>query len=105
MAAGSSKIQPYSKVHTEGRRVAKAAISGAVTSSYVLGLGGEQITEVNGSGQWVHSNVYAGGALLATYDNAGIHFHVSTGSGHDVFRQMLMACCRDRTSIIPSEMG
>ena len=42
----------------------------ATTNSYVLGLGGEQITEFNingGASIWAHTNVFSGGALLATY--------------------------------------
>jgi len=50
-----------------GARVAKLT-SGAASSVYILGTGGQQITEVNGSGGWVHSNVYStAGRLLATY--------------------------------------
>jgi hypothetical protein len=37
----------------------------------VLGLGGEQVSEVNGSGVWVHSNVFVGGRLMATYAGPG----------------------------------
>jgi RHS repeat-associated protein len=40
------------------------------TSAYVLGPSGEQLTETDGSGNWKHTNVYAAGALIATYDNA-----------------------------------
>ena len=39
------------------------------TNSYVLGLGGEQITEFNinsGASVWAHTNVFSGGGLLAT---------------------------------------
>ena len=49
------------------------------TNSYVLGLGGEQITEFNitgGASVWAHTNVFSGGALLATYSPTGN----STGS-------------------------
>jgi RHS repeat-associated protein len=68
----------------EGRRVGKvpasslscAAPTGAPTNQYLLGLGGEQVTEVNGLGAPLHTNAYAGGKLLATYDfiNGGLHF-------------------------------
>lgn len=65
-----------------GRRVAKVQTNGgAVISSYVLGLEGEQVTEINASGQWVHSNVYSDGRLLATYDANGTHFHLSDALG------------------------
>jgi RHS repeat-associated protein len=40
------------------------------TTSWVLGPGGEQVTEysvANGQSNWVHTNAFAGGALLATY--------------------------------------
>jgi RHS repeat-associated protein len=63
-----------------GRRVAKENGSGAVTASYALGLDGEQVTEMNGSGQWVHSNVYAG-KLLATYDGQGTRFQLEDALG------------------------
>lgn len=65
----------------EGYRVAKEDSSGGVIASYVLGLGGEQVAEMNGSGQWQHSNVYAMGRLLATYDSAGTHFHLADALG------------------------
>ena len=38
------------------------------TAGYVVGPRGEQLTEVDGSGNWVHTNVYAGGKLIGTYD-------------------------------------
>jgi RHS repeat-associated protein len=50
----------------------------------VLGLGGEQVTEMGvdttaGSGTttlaWQHTNVFAGGKLLGTYDKDGLHFY------------------------------
>jgi RHS repeat-associated protein len=47
---------------------------------YVVGPGGEQLTEVGAStSTWNHTNVYAGGKLIGTYDgNVGspaLHFH------------------------------
>ena len=70
----------------EGRRVAKLSSSGTVTASYVLGLGGEQVSEVNGSGMWMHSNVFVGGRLMATYEGpgepkAGYHYHLTDWLG------------------------
>ena len=64
----------------EGRRVAKLA-SGAVTNSYVRGLGGEQITETDGQGNWSHTNVFVQGRLLATYDSNGLHFYATDWLG------------------------
>jgi RHS repeat-associated protein len=76
----------------EGRRVAKESVSTVLTfrgpiytttltNQYILGLGGEQLTELDGSGNWLHSNAYAGGKLLATYDNNGLHFHFTDWLG------------------------
>jgi RHS repeat-associated protein len=72
----------------EDRRVAKTNSSGVATNIYVLGLGGEQVSELNSSGAWVHSNVFAaGGRLLASYegpagtDTAGYHFHLTDWLG------------------------
>ena len=70
----------------EGRRIAKGSIQNMnscnpatngfqVTSAYVLGPSGEQMTEVeqdaDGDVEWQHTNVRAGGMLLATYQVAG----------------------------------
>ena len=69
----------------EGNRVAKGTISSwscdpsanGLTAAgnetdYILGPGGEQVTEMaqdaNGAMNWQRSYVYAGGALIATYD-------------------------------------
>jgi RHS repeat-associated protein len=60
----------------EGTRVAKLGAGGVITAMYILDAGNRQLTEINGSGQWQHTNVYAsGGRLLATYTP-------STGSYH-----------------------
>ena len=40
------------------------------TAGYVVGPSGEQLTEVDGSGNWLHTNVYAGGKLIGTYDGS-----------------------------------
>jgi RHS repeat-associated protein len=74
--------------NAEGERVEKGSITSMSCdptangfrpeSDYILGLGGEQLTQmtVNASGvmTWQHTNVYAAGALIATYDTAGLHF-------------------------------
>ena len=52
-----------------------------VTAQYLLGLGGEQVTELNGSATWVHTNVWAGARLTATYDTAGLHFNLADPLG------------------------
>jgi len=63
----------------EGTRVAKGGntnlnagcdTSGptfTLTNTYIIGPSGEQLTETDGQGNWVHTNVYAAGQLLATY--------------------------------------
>jgi len=77
----------------EGARVAKGTLSGFAcpngsnftpTTEFLLGQGGEQVTELTVSGtsvNWDHSNVYASGKLLATYDSAGVHFQLSDWLG------------------------
>ena len=55
------------------------------TAGYVVGPSGEQLTEVDGGGNWRHINVYAGGKLIGTYDgdvNAPtLHFHIDDPLG------------------------
>jgi RHS repeat-associated protein len=77
-----------------GTRVAKGTITAwscnpalngfKTVNDYVLGLGGEQVTEMGvdttaGSSTttlaWQHTNVFAGGKLLGTYDKDGLHFY------------------------------
>jgi RHS repeat-associated protein len=76
----------------EGRRVGKGAISSlsnlcgtptgangfSLTNQYLLDLGGSQVTELSGTNGTVprHTNVFAAGRLLGTYDfvSGGLHF-------------------------------
>jgi len=59
------------------------------TNDYVLGPGGEQAAEMgvdvkSGSAStlvWQHTNAWAGGALIATYDNDGLHFYFNDPLG------------------------
>ncbi len=45
-------------------------------------LRGERVrTETDGTGNWQHTNVYAGSELLATYDAAGLHFYLADPLG------------------------
>ena len=98
-----------------GQRVAKGTVYGLVCGApatgftlknqYLLGLGGEQVTELDGSSNWVHSNVWAGGRLVATYDSAGVHFAFtdplgtkrrqanSTGTADDAWCVSSAHCC------------
>jgi RHS repeat-associated protein len=51
----------------DGARVAKLS-AGSISAVYILGAGGQQISEVDPGTGWAHSNVYSGaGRLLATY--------------------------------------
>ncbi|MGH9596299.1 MAG: RHS repeat-associated core domain-containing protein, partial [Edaphobacter sp.] len=79
----------------EGRRVAKVNASsmnggslscamspaGPVEATYILGPSGEQMTELDQAGNWKHTNIFAGGTLLATYDTAGLHFPLTDALG------------------------
>jgi RHS repeat-associated protein len=85
----------------EGNRVAKGVISSwpanglcpnlaaagvfTPTASYILGLSNEQITETDGQGQWKHTNVYAAGTIIATYDapsgTPALHFQLEDWLG------------------------
>jgi RHS repeat-associated protein len=71
----------------EGRRVAKLGSGGTVATSYLLDLSGNQVTELNATGGWKHSNVWAGRKLLATYEGpagtgtVGYHFHLTDWLG------------------------
>ena len=76
---------------TDGRRVAKGTISSwncdltsngfSETNGYVVGPNGEQEAESDAQGNWAHTNVFANGELIATYDPAGLHFHFSDWIG------------------------
>jgi RHS repeat-associated protein len=64
--------------------VCPAAVPGTnvtLTGLYLLNRGGEQVTELNGTGGWVHSNVWAGSHLDATYDTKGLHFQLADPLG------------------------
>jgi RHS repeat-associated protein len=75
----------------EGRRVAKGSITvwscdtnnnGFIENNgYMIGPSGEQLTEVDGQGNALHSNVFASGHLIATYDPQNIHFNLSDWLG------------------------
>jgi len=74
-----------------GIRVAKGSLTSfscnfasngyATTSSYVLGPGGEQVTEYNGAGTWQHTNAFASGALLASYHDTDTYFALNDWLG------------------------
>jgi RHS repeat-associated protein len=72
----------------EGTRVAKGTLASfdcgsnfTVTSWYIVGPSGEQLTETDGAGNWKHTNVYAAGALIATYEANNTLFALSDWLG------------------------
>ncbi len=83
--------------NAEGQRVAKGhpatststpvcpASDFVATETYILGPSGEQVTQMDGTGHWQHTNVYAAGQLLATYDQQGsqqlLHFNITDALG------------------------
>jgi RHS repeat-associated protein len=62
----------------DGNRVAKGTITSMscdptkngfqFTENYVLGVGGEELTMLDGNNNWQRTNVYAAGKLIGTYD-------------------------------------
>jgi RHS repeat-associated protein len=68
------------KYDAEGRRVAK--LSGTtVTNEYLFDTKGNQQIELNGSGTVLHTNLYVGGKLLATYQGTNTYFHFTDWLG------------------------
>ncbi|MGB7188891.1 MAG: RHS repeat-associated core domain-containing protein, partial [Acidobacteriaceae bacterium] len=82
----------------DGFRVGKGTISAwtcnpltagfTMTASYVLGPGGEQVSEMavtgtygNYSSSWQHTNVFDNGSLLATYNGTETYFALSDWLG------------------------
>lgn len=79
----------------DGHRVAKGTLTSfscdvnvngfRASEGYILDQYAHQITEMivaNGQSSWVHTNVYSGAMLLATYDPKGLHFHISDWLGN-----------------------
>jgi RHS repeat-associated protein len=78
-----------------GTRVAKGSITAwscnpaangfTAASDYILGPSGEQAAEMSvssgGVATWQHTNVFAGGALIATYDATGPHYYLNDPLG------------------------
>jgi RHS repeat-associated protein len=92
--AGSPQLSGYI-YNAQGQRIAKGSITAwscdptvngfKPMSDYVLGQSGEQVTEMgmdaSGVMAWQHTNVYALGQLIATYDNDGVHFYLNDPLG------------------------
>jgi RHS repeat-associated protein len=77
----------YSYVYdAEGRRVAKKT-SGTITNEYLLDASGGQLVELDGSGNVLHTNIFANGQLIATYKNDGqTYFHFNDWLGNRRFQ-------------------
>lgn len=72
----------YSYIYdAEGRRVAKLS-SGTITNEYLFDSSGAHQIELDGSGNVLHTNVFAGGKLLATYQGSQTYFHFSDWLGN-----------------------
>jgi RHS repeat-associated protein len=52
-----------------------------LTARYLVDLGGDQVTEINGAGLWQHSNVFSASRLTATYDAKGLHYELADPLG------------------------
>ena len=58
-----------------------------LTKQYLLDQSGDQVTELNGSGTWQHSNIWSGSHLDATYDldtkssSPALHFQLADPLG------------------------
>ena len=77
-----------------GTRVAKGSLTSfscnfaangfTLTTSWVLGPGGEQVTEYavsGGTSNWQHTNAFAGGKLQVTYHDTGTYFYLGDWLG------------------------
>ena len=82
----------------EGARIAKGTLSATppsytatcapplgvgftLTTRYLVGLGGDQVTEIDGAGSWRHTNVFSAARLTATYDAKGLHYELADPLG------------------------
>jgi RHS repeat-associated protein len=74
-----------------GDRIAKGTLSSfscnlssngfAIQNAYVVGQAGEQLSEMGGTQNWLHMNVFAGGRLVATYGGGTTYFALSDWLG------------------------
>ncbi|MGA8908099.1 MAG: RHS repeat-associated core domain-containing protein, partial [Acidobacteriaceae bacterium] len=75
----------------DGQRVAKGTIASmscdpsvngfTANANYVRDQSGNQLSQFDGSGNWVHTNIYANGALIATDDTTETHFYLNDWMG------------------------
>lgn len=94
--SGTTGIMTQDIYDAAGARVAKGTITSFTcdqttngfiqTNQYILGPAGEQLTEMtvaSGAETWLHTNIYAGGSLIGTYENDGTgpHFRLTDWLG------------------------
>jgi hypothetical protein len=49
-----------------------------LTRQYLFGLDGNPVAEMDGSGNWLQTNVHAGGRFLAEYQGTDTYFQHQT---------------------------
>ncbi|MGO9317041.1 MAG: RHS repeat-associated core domain-containing protein [Terracidiphilus sp.] len=99
-----------------GTRVAKGSLTSfscnfaangfTPTASYVLGPGGEQVTEYAVSGPagnyantWQHTNAFSGGKIQATYHDTGTYFYLGDWLGTKRVEVGASGCATGYTSL------
>ena len=68
----------------EGERVMKGherMYGFTPTAEVLLGPGAEPVSVLDGGGNWLRTNLYAAGKLLATYDSLGVHYALTDWLG------------------------
>jgi len=84
----SSTTGTHYAYDTDGLRVAKYT-GATLTSQYVYNLHSGMVSELDGSGNWVRGEIYAGGTYLGTYDNGTTTFGMGDWLGTIRYRAKL----------------
>ena len=79
--AGGERVAKVTMASYGTCPAASSPSSYTVANQYLLGPGGEQVTEMNGSGTWLHSNAFPAGHIAATYDSNGWHYQFADWLG------------------------
>ena len=81
----SSTTGTHYQYDADGLRVAK--LNGAtLTNQYLYNAGSQIVTELDGSGNWVRGEIYAGGTYLGTYANGVTTFGMGDWLGNIRYR-------------------
>ena len=81
----SSTAGIHYQYDVDGLRVAK--LNGTtLTNQYLYNAKSQIVTELDGSGNWVRGEIYAGGTYLGTYANGGTTFGMSDWLGNIRYR-------------------